>query len=135
MMGATSAAIVTDVFPAEKRGKALGINSLAVYTGLAVGPTLGGVLVQALGWRSIFYINVPIGIAVSLTAVTRLEESAEHGTPNGHFDVLGQHRSQAGFPLFTLGLFDGCRHSFRGCYHFNSAGEQEKRMDVCRIRI
>ena len=65
MMGATSAAIVTDVFPAEKRGKALGINSLAVYTGLAVGPTLGGVLVQALGWRSIFYINVPIGIVLA----------------------------------------------------------------------
>jgi EmrB/QacA subfamily drug resistance transporter len=104
MIGATSAAIVTDVFPPEKRGKALGINVLAVYTGLAVGPTLGGVLVQALGWRSIFYINVPIGIAVSLIAVTRLEESAEHRTPNWHFDVFGAASFTGGLSLILLGL-------------------------------
>ena len=104
MVGATSAAIVTDVFPPEKRGKALGINVLAVYTGLAVGPTLGGVLVQALGWRSIFYVNVPIGIAVSVVAATRLKESAEHRTLNRHFDRLGAVSFTGGLALVLLGL-------------------------------
>jgi EmrB/QacA subfamily drug resistance transporter len=104
MIGATSAAIVTDVFPPEKRGKALGINVLAVYTGLAVGPTLGGALVQAFGWRSIFYINVPIGIIVSLIAATRLQESAEHKTHKRHFDLLGAALFTSGLSLVLLGL-------------------------------
>jgi EmrB/QacA subfamily drug resistance transporter len=104
MIGATSAAIVTDIFPPEKRGKALGVNVLAVYTGLAVGPTVGGVLVQALGWRSIFYINVPIGIAVSLIAAIRLKESGELRTPNEHFDRLGAASFTGGLSLFLLGL-------------------------------
>ena len=103
MIGATSTAIVTDVFPPEKRGKALGINVLAVYTGLAVGPTLGGILVQTLGWRSIFYINVPIGIAVSLIAMTKIKESAKHKT-NGHFDILGATTFTTGLALVLLGL-------------------------------
>ena len=104
MIGATSTAIVTDVFPAERRGKALGINVLAVYTGLAVGPTLGGFLVQALGWRSIFYINVPIGAVVSFIAITRLRESAEYRMPNGRFDIFGGTTFIIGLALVLLGL-------------------------------
>ena len=64
LMVATSAAIVTAVFPPQERGRALGINVMAVYIGLTVGPPLGGILVDTLGWRSIFLINLPIGIAV-----------------------------------------------------------------------
>jgi EmrB/QacA subfamily drug resistance transporter len=104
MIGATSTAIVTDVFPPEKRGKALGINVLAVYTGLAVGPTLGGVLVQALGWRSIFYVNIPIGIIVSFIAATRLKESASHMMPKSRFDFLGAALFTGGLSLLLLGL-------------------------------
>ncbi len=65
-MGATSAAIVTAVFPPTERGRALGINVMAVYIGLTVGPPLGGFIVDAVGWRWIFLINVPIGIVVLL---------------------------------------------------------------------
>jgi len=64
LMVATSAAIVTAVFPPQERGRALGINVMAVYIGLTVGPPLGGILVDTLGWRSIFLINLPIGIIV-----------------------------------------------------------------------
>jgi EmrB/QacA subfamily drug resistance transporter len=64
LMVATSAAIVTAVFPPQERGKALGINVMAVYIGLTVGPPLGGILVDTLGWRSIFLINIPIGVLV-----------------------------------------------------------------------
>jgi EmrB/QacA subfamily drug resistance transporter len=64
LLTATSAAIVTAVFPPQERGRALGINVMAVYLGLSVGPPLGGFLVDALGWRWIFFVNVPIGLVV-----------------------------------------------------------------------
>jgi EmrB/QacA subfamily drug resistance transporter len=64
LMVVTSAAIVTAVFPPQERGRALGVNVMAVYIGLSVGPPLGGLLVDALGWRWIFLINLPIGLAV-----------------------------------------------------------------------
>jgi EmrB/QacA subfamily drug resistance transporter len=64
LMVATSAAIVTAVFPAHERGRALGINVMAVYIGLSIGPPLGGILSDTLGWRSIFLINLPIGVIV-----------------------------------------------------------------------
>lgn len=59
---AVAPAIITHAFPAEERGRALGINAMSVAVGLALGPSLGGFLVDAVGWRSIFYINLPIGL-------------------------------------------------------------------------
>lgn len=77
-IAANSAAIVTDSFPAWERGKALGINAMGVYTGLSAGPVIGGVLVQNFGWRSIFFVNVPIGIFVVTLAALRLRETQIH---------------------------------------------------------
>jgi EmrB/QacA subfamily drug resistance transporter len=65
LLSATSAAIVTAVFPPHERGRALGINVMAIYLGLAIGPPLGGFLAGEVGWRWIFLINLPIG-ALSL---------------------------------------------------------------------
>ncbi|WP_306600810.1 MFS transporter [Geothrix sp. 21YS21S-2] len=62
LLSATSAAIVTSAFPARERGRALGINVMAVYAGLSVGPPLGGYLVDHFGWPWIFLINLPIGL-------------------------------------------------------------------------
>jgi EmrB/QacA subfamily drug resistance transporter len=73
--GATATAIVTDIFPRNERGKALGINAMAVYIGLSAGPPLGGILTQAFGWPSIFYINIPIGILVIVLATFKMKES------------------------------------------------------------
>ena len=78
LLGATSAAIVTAVFPPRERGKALGINVMAVYVGLSVGPPLGGYLTDAFGWRAIFLINLPIGIAVAAFGYLLLPRH-EHG--------------------------------------------------------
>ncbi len=56
-------AILTAAFPAQERGKALGLNAISVSAGLALGPSLGGFLTDLAGWRFVFLINVPIGIA------------------------------------------------------------------------
>lgn len=61
MMMAAGPAIITEVFPSTERGRALGFNAVAVAVGLSIGPVVGGLLVEHLGWRSIFYINLPIG--------------------------------------------------------------------------
>lgn len=66
LLSATSAAIVTAAFPAEERGRALGLNVMAVYAGLSVGPPLGGFLVDRFGWPWIFLVNLPIGAIVFL---------------------------------------------------------------------
>jgi EmrB/QacA subfamily drug resistance transporter len=62
-MSATSAALVTTVFPPQERGRALGLNAMAGYVGLTAGPPLGGLIVTHFGWHWIFLINVPIAIA------------------------------------------------------------------------
>jgi len=76
MMAGNSIALLTSVFPANERGKVLGINTATVYVGLSVGPSLGGLLVQHLGWRSVFYVNVPIGAVVVLLALFKLKREA-----------------------------------------------------------
>lgn len=95
-IGATATAIVTDVFPKEERGKALGVNVMAVYVGLSLGPPLGGILTHAFGWQSIFYINIPIGILVIALAMIIMRESKLE-TGRERFDV-------AGLVLFSVAL-------------------------------
>jgi EmrB/QacA subfamily drug resistance transporter len=70
MIFGTSMAILTSVFQPGERGKAIGINITATYLGLSLGPVIGGLLTQYLGWRSIFVFLVPFGI-VSLILIQR----------------------------------------------------------------
>lgn len=62
MTMANSQGIITDIFPARERGKALGLIGTFVSLGSIAGPSLGGILVSTLGWQSIFWVNVPIGL-------------------------------------------------------------------------
>ncbi len=64
MIFGTSVAILTSVFPPQRRGWVLGINVAATYSGLSMGPFIGGLLTQSFGWRSVFLINVPLGLLV-----------------------------------------------------------------------
>ena len=96
MLMATGPAILTRNFPMTMRGRALGALGTFTYLGLTVGPSFGGWLAGAYGWPSVFYINVPVGIAAILLAMRsvaddRVEVKLER------FDVVG-----AG--LFTTGL-------------------------------
>ena len=102
-MGSTSTAIVTDAFPSKERGKALGINTMSVYVGLSVGPSLGGFLTFAYGWRSIFYVNVPIGLLVIVLSLALLKESRGAGPERG-FDLLGAGSFSAGLVALLVGL-------------------------------
>jgi EmrB/QacA subfamily drug resistance transporter len=74
MMFATSTAILTSVFPAGERGRVLGINTAAVYTGLSVGPFLGGLMTQTLGWRSIFLAGAVLGLVSIALMTTRIKD-------------------------------------------------------------
>jgi len=88
MIFGTGVALLTSVFPAQERGKALGINAAAVYLGLSVGPFLGGLLTSHFGWRSIFLVNVPLGlIAIALVSFKLREEWAE--AKSEKFDLSG----------------------------------------------
>lgn len=73
MVMATTFAIVVSVFPPEDRGRALGIAVASVYAGISCGPFFGGMLITALGWRSIFYLCVPLGLIAFFIAITRLQ--------------------------------------------------------------
>lgn len=73
MIFGTSMAIVASVFPPGERGRVLGITVGAVYLGLSCGPFLGGVLTGQFGWRTIFLVNVPVGIIVLYLAAARVK--------------------------------------------------------------
>jgi MFS family permease len=75
MLMANSAAILTDAFPANKRGMALGINQIAGISGQFIGLLLGGLL-AAWDWRAVFWVNVPIGVFGTLWAYRSLREIA-----------------------------------------------------------
>jgi EmrB/QacA subfamily drug resistance transporter len=74
-MFANSAALVTDAFPRRELGRALGINAMVIGAGLILGPILGGWL-TSYGWRSVFWFNVPLGLAGILAALLILVEQA-----------------------------------------------------------
>jgi len=64
MIFGTGIAILTSVYPPHRRGWVLGVNVAATYTGLSLGPFVGGMLTQYLGWRSVFLLNVPLWLLV-----------------------------------------------------------------------
>ena len=62
-------ALITEAFPPSERGRALGINATIVSTGIISGPILGGLIIDAVDWRWIFYVNLPSGILGILAAL------------------------------------------------------------------
>jgi EmrB/QacA subfamily drug resistance transporter len=88
MIFGTSLAIITSVFNPGERGKAMGINITAVYLGLSLGPIIGGLLTQYLGWKSIFAFLVPFGI-ISLFLIRKKIDTEWAEASEEKFDWKG----------------------------------------------
>jgi EmrB/QacA subfamily drug resistance transporter len=89
MLVGTGTAMIAAVFPLEERGRALGLNVAATYTGLSIGPFLGGLMTQHLGWRSLFYVNVPLGILILVLVGIKLRDHEWKDAPGAQFDWPG----------------------------------------------
>jgi EmrB/QacA subfamily drug resistance transporter len=103
MIFGTNVAILTSVFSPAARGRALGLNVAAVYLGLSLGPFLGGVLTEQAGWRSIFALNVALGLGAWVA--TRWKLTGEWADARGaRFDAAGAALYGAGLVLAMYGL-------------------------------
>lgn len=85
----TGMAMIAEVFAPHERGKAMGIWGMGVIMGPAVGPTIGGYLTNHFGWRSIFLVNLPIGIMVFVASLILLERDVPHESMKRPFDLWG----------------------------------------------
>lgn len=124
MLMSSSPAIITDAFPSEQRGRAIGLNGAAVAVGLSLGPLLGGIIITYSDWRWIFLINVPISIIALLTSAYILRrEQRKHE----RFDFTGA--AIAFTTLFAVSLALSRAHVWGwgsgatiGCFAFAAIG-------------
>lgn len=91
IMMALSMAMVSDTVPKERTGSAMGLLGTMSAIGTALGPSLGGLLIWALGWRAIFLLNVPLGILALYLAQRHLQGNEPHPMQETrkHFDLRG----------------------------------------------
>ncbi|WP_419884738.1 MFS transporter [Paenibacillus sp. B-A-8] len=101
MTMANSQGIVTDIFPANERGKALGFIGTFVSLGSIAGPSLGGIMVSTLGWEYIFWVNIPIGVIAILLGWKVLPKDLTR--TKSTIDVPGSLL----FAIFIISLFAG----------------------------
>ena len=104
MLTANSAAILTDAFPRERRGFALGINQVAGLAGMFIGLVAGGVL-AAVDWRLVFWVNVPVGIFGTVWAYRRLRETSTR--EGGRIDWWGNATFAVGLSAVLIGVTKG----------------------------
>jgi EmrB/QacA subfamily drug resistance transporter len=102
---ANAAALVTDAFPKEKLGLAMGANTMVAAIGLVLGPVLGGALV-AISWHWVFWFNVPFALAGAVWGALVLRELAKPDSVRG-YDVLGTSTFVIGLTGLVLGVSRG----------------------------
>jgi EmrB/QacA subfamily drug resistance transporter len=95
-------AILTEAFPFHERGRAMGWIGTAVSMGVVTGPVLGGILLSSFSWRSIFWVNLPVGIAGVWLAWRHVPETPPH--PGQRFDLRGAAVLGGALLAFALGL-------------------------------
>lgn len=114
MLFANSTAILTDAFPAHRRGFALGLNQVAVIAGSFIGLILGGVLAE-IDWRAVFFVSVPFGILGTIWSFTSLRDSGERNP--GRIDILGNVTFGVGLIVLLAAITYGIQpygHSSQG---------------------
>jgi len=110
---ANSAAIITDAFPPNERGRALGINQISIVVGALAGLILGGIITSTIGWRWIFFVNVPIGAVATLRARVDLRELA-FKEDHPRIDWLGNIVFALGLTLILAGVTLGALADLTG---------------------
>lgn len=97
-----SAAIITDTFPENERARALGLNQTAIVIGSVIGLVFGGFLTSYLGWRSIFWVNVPIGAFATIWSYAKLRELGV--IRKEKIDWLGNITFAGGLSMILIGV-------------------------------
>ncbi len=108
MLMANGPSLITSAFPVRERGAALGILAMVVSTGLVTGPSIGGFLISKMGWRSIFWVNLPVGV-LGVSLVHYFVNDEKSNKKAGPFDWAGAFLQTAIVVLFML-LFDFVVH-------------------------
>ncbi|HZC07910.1 MAG TPA: MFS transporter [Ktedonobacterales bacterium] len=106
MLSANGMAIITEVFPPNERGQAMGINAVTWGAGSVLGPVLGGLILAVASWRWIFFVNLPIGVIGTLAAYLLLRESSQR-QQGERFDIVGAALGGIGLIFLLLGLIGG----------------------------
>lgn len=104
MIFANSTAILTDAFPANRRGMAMGFNQVAAIAGGFVGLVVGGGL-SVIDWRAIFFVSVPVGLIGTIWSARSLKEIGTRSP--GHFDIAGNLAFGVGLTLLLVGVTYG----------------------------
>jgi len=102
---ANGRALITDAFPPHQRGFAMGTHVTTIYVALALGPALGGVITDLVGWKTVFFVNVPIGIAILVLSHFKVKE--REAVANVKMDWLGSLLLGFGLSTLLLGLTFG----------------------------
>lgn len=111
MMQALGMALITQVFPAKERGRSLGMVGAMVSLGLSLGPALGGLLIAQFGWRSIFLVNVPLGV-IAVLVIHFAASGQLAGRGHQHFDAAGGVAFFATLACYAMGMTLGQRLGF-----------------------
>lgn len=103
MMLALGTAILTEVWPAYKRGQAIGMAAGFISLGIVIGPAIGGIMLQYLGWHWIFFVNVPIGAVAYVLVMMHVPPLRPSGRRES-FDIAGAVTLGLGLLCLTLGI-------------------------------
>ncbi len=105
LMSPATLSIISATFPPRQRGQAIGIWAGVAALALAIGPFIGGLLTEHVGWSSIFFVNVPIGLLAIAASLLLIEESKDT-SENQRLDVPGLLASALGLFALTYGLIE-----------------------------
>ena len=109
MMTPQTMAIITRIFAPDKRGPAMGLWGATAGVAMLVGPIMGGVLVDGLGWEWIFFVNIPVGVVAFVLAWRLVPKLKTH---DHKFDLLGVTLSSAGLFLLVFGIQEGATYDW-----------------------
>ena len=125
MLMANSAAILTDAFPSDQRGFALGINQVSALAGQFIGLVAGGIL-AAIDWRAVFWVNVPVGVFGTVWAYRKLRDNGERHP--GRIDWWGNVTFAVGLGGLLIGITNGIQP-----YGGHSMGWTKPSVDILLI--